>query len=289
MKGWVEIFTSGTHTSSQGKTKEWSLADLDKMVQSYAAEKHEAPIVIGHPKNNDPAFGWVEGLKRSGDTLLAKFKQVVPEFAELVKDGRFKKRSISVYPDGSLRHVGFLGAQPPAIKGLRDIEFSDSEADVYEFGEEKEATMPKTVEELERELAEEKSKRETAEQNAANFEEKAKKATSDFNEQQAKTKSKEIDDFIENGIKEGKILPAWEETGLSEFMKGLDSDEETYEFSEGKKETKGQWFKNFISSFSEHPLFKEMKPKDEDKESDCDFAEADKIAEEMAESHRVES
>ncbi|QPG06553.1 hypothetical protein IT774_05110 [Salinimonas marina] len=63
--------------------------------------------------------------------------QVNADFAEMVKDGAFKKVSASWYmPDHPgnpkpgamyLRHVGFLGAQPPAIKGLRGAEFAEDE------------------------------------------------------------------------------------------------------------------------------------------------------------------
>lgn len=34
-----------------------------------------------------------------------------------------------------LRHVGFLGAQPPAVKGLRSIELAEAEPGVIEFSE----------------------------------------------------------------------------------------------------------------------------------------------------------
>ncbi len=58
--------------------------------------------------------------------------------------GRYKKVSASFYqPDSPnnpvptgvfyLRHVGFLGAQPPAIKGLKDIAFNENEEGVIEF------------------------------------------------------------------------------------------------------------------------------------------------------------
>jgi hypothetical protein len=130
---WCEVFTAGNHTDSEGHTRVWSESDLDIMVNSYDQGKHEAPIVIGHPKDNAPAYGWVETLKREGSKLLAKFKQVVPAFAEAVNQGLFKKRSISVYPDGSLRHVGFLGAMPPAIKGLADFQFKDADKKTSEY------------------------------------------------------------------------------------------------------------------------------------------------------------
>jgi len=67
------------------------------------------------------------------------------DFAEMVKNGAFKKISASFYtPDSAsnpvpgvfyLRHVGFLGAEPPAVKGLRAPEFSDAAEGVVEFSE----------------------------------------------------------------------------------------------------------------------------------------------------------
>lgn len=130
----VEVFRAGDHTDSAGRRRTFSEADLDK-IAAYDPATHEAPVVIGHPEHNAPAFGWVERLYREGPVLKADFKDVAPEFANLVKAGRFKKRSISLYPDGSLRHVGFLGAVPPAIKGLRDVAFAEGEASTFEFGE----------------------------------------------------------------------------------------------------------------------------------------------------------
>lgn len=74
--------------------------------------------------DNKPAYGWVKSLKASGGTLPASM-ELAPEFVEAVKQGLFKKRSASIYPDmdgkGSyLRHVAFLVAVPPAVKALAE-------------------------------------------------------------------------------------------------------------------------------------------------------------------------
>ena len=146
----IEIFKEGTHRSSEGLTRTWSHADLEAIARVYDPEVHEAPLVVGHPRDNAPAYGWVKALEVDGDRLVARTHQVAPEFAELVKAGRFKKRSASFYGPkhpanpvpGSwyLRHVGFLGAQPPAVKGLRDARFGDEGGEVVtveiEFTEE---------------------------------------------------------------------------------------------------------------------------------------------------------
>jgi hypothetical protein len=123
---WIEAFKTGTHTDNQGQTKTVTIADLDHMVEKYDPIKNGAPIVIGHPQSNAPAYGWVEALKRIGETLYFKAWYVTPEFTEMVKAGLFKKRSVSLYPDGTLKHIGFFGAMPPAIRGMKDIaDFSD--------------------------------------------------------------------------------------------------------------------------------------------------------------------
>ena len=80
-----EIFRTGTHTSLNGQTKDFSETDLDTIASSYDPQQNEAPIVIGHPETNAPAYGWIEKIKRVGDRLIAFPKQVSSEFSELVK------------------------------------------------------------------------------------------------------------------------------------------------------------------------------------------------------------
>ena len=121
---WIEIFRGGKQIDSAGREHDGD-AIINLAVKNFDAKTHEPPLVVGHPQNNAPAFGWVQGLKESGGRLLAKFKDVVPEFEAIAKQGLYKKRSASFYPDGRLRHVGFLGAAPPAVKGLADLKFDD--------------------------------------------------------------------------------------------------------------------------------------------------------------------
>lgn len=134
---WIPIFKGGEQRDSQGRVHDGN-ALIDKAISMFNPNQNEPPIVIGHPKNNNPAFGWVKELKKIGNTLYAKFKDVVPEFEDLVRKGLFKKRSVAFYPDGSLRHVGFLGAVPPAVKGLTDLKFMERrKAMSFEFDETK--------------------------------------------------------------------------------------------------------------------------------------------------------
>lgn len=140
-----EIFRSGKHTAASGDTLSFNETDLQAAVAAYDPAVHEAPIVVGHPRDNGPAYGWVGSLSYADGVISADPIQVDASFAEMVAAGRFKKRSASFYtPDAPnnpkpgayyLRHVGFLGAQPPAVKGLKDVSFSDAEEGVVEFGD----------------------------------------------------------------------------------------------------------------------------------------------------------
>ena len=131
---WFEIFKTGEHTDSSGNKASYSEAELDKIATLYnsrlkESDSFQAPVVKGHPKTDDPAFGWVEMLKRKGNILFAKIKQLAPEIIEEIKQGRFKNISIALYPDMLLRHIGLLGAIPPAVKGLKPVSFSEN--DIY--------------------------------------------------------------------------------------------------------------------------------------------------------------
>ena len=139
----IEIFRAGKRPDSSGNLTEIKISQLAQAVTAYDPNLHEAPAVIGHPKDNAPAYAWVKGLSLEGATLKAELAQIDPEFSEMVQAGRFKKVSASFYLEDSphnpkpgklyLRHVGFLGAMPPAVKGLRNPEFSEDEKGVVNF------------------------------------------------------------------------------------------------------------------------------------------------------------
>lgn len=140
------IFRAGRHRTIGGQTVEFSEADLAAVAAAYDTAVHEAPLVIGHPKTDDPAMGWVSGLKCVGLRLEADFRQMDPAFAEAVEAGRYKHVSAAFYaPDSPrnpkpggyyLRHVGVLGAVPPAVKGLGPLSFAEDDTVFLAFGEE---------------------------------------------------------------------------------------------------------------------------------------------------------
>lgn len=139
LNDWVEVFRAGSHTDSKGRSCTFTEADLDQMVSNLALGA--APAVLGHPKHNDPAYAWVKegGAKREGASLFAKFEDINPDFKAGVDSGAYRERSVSVYKDKDagwrIRHVGWLGAVPPAITGLTPLDYS-AEVDSFEFAAE---------------------------------------------------------------------------------------------------------------------------------------------------------
>jgi hypothetical protein len=139
----IHVFKAGDQTSAQGVQRNFSDKDLEQVVKTYDPAIHEAPLVIGHAGDNDstPAYGWIKGFAKQGGNLYADVA-FTDTAKDLVKDGHYRKVSISFYsPDSAInphkgkwsaRHLALLGASPPAVKGLEPFSFSEAEG-VYDF------------------------------------------------------------------------------------------------------------------------------------------------------------
>jgi hypothetical protein len=128
-----QIFRAGTHTAMSGQTLNFSDTDLTVSAYAYSQKNKPAPLVLGHPDNDLPAYGHVVKLIAKADKLFA-FAEVSETLLQMVREGRYKNVSAAflgpLHPKnpvrGSwmLRHVGFLGAHPPAVKNMDRLEFS---------------------------------------------------------------------------------------------------------------------------------------------------------------------
>jgi len=139
----IHVFKAGDQTSAQGVQRKFTPKELKQVVDNYDPSIHEAPLVLGHQGDNDslPSFGWIKGFQSDGQNLFAEvaFTDVAKD---LVKDGHYRKVSISFYsPDSqinphkgewSARHLALLGASPPAVKGLEPFSFAEW-GDCYDF------------------------------------------------------------------------------------------------------------------------------------------------------------
>ena len=116
---WFEVFRAGTQTDSKGVEHTFSDADLNSVVANFKPKS--APLVIGHPKMDDPAWGWASELKAEGGSLFAKAEDVCAEFAQAVQSKRYPNRSVKLEKVANgyqLAHIGYLGGKPPAVDGL---------------------------------------------------------------------------------------------------------------------------------------------------------------------------
>lgn len=138
-KATLAVFAPGTHTAMDGRTITFTPENCIDLANSYDPSVSEAPFVIGHPSLTAPAYGWAERLEFRDGIVYAAPRQVNPAFAEAFNAGSYKKRSLSIYqPDSPgnpkpghfyARHVGFLGAVPPGVKGLPDAQFAEASGD----------------------------------------------------------------------------------------------------------------------------------------------------------------
>ena len=132
----IKIFRAGTFTSMEGRPVSFTAADLADIAAAYDASADPAPLVVGHPGLDAPAYGWVAKLAVQGDELVALPDRVEPSFAAAVNAGRYPKVSARFWPPAhpanprpgkwALQHVGFLGAAAPGVSGLGTVSFAAS-------------------------------------------------------------------------------------------------------------------------------------------------------------------
>lgn len=134
----VEIMKPGRYIDSKGNETEFTADDLAECAESYNAESAwRAPLVLGHPKTDDPAYGWIDSLKVEGGKLVAQIGKISQGLTNAIRDGLYRNHSASFYkPDNPrnptpgklyLKHLGFLGATPPAVKDLEPISLSEDD------------------------------------------------------------------------------------------------------------------------------------------------------------------
>ena len=287
----IEIFRPGRHIDDQGVAHHFSDADVNGMAASYNPALREAPLTVGHPKDNLPAYGWVKAIARNAAGVLAITPHnVEPQFAEMVAARRFPKRSASFYPPQApnnptpgqwyLRHVAFLGAQPPAIAGLKDIQFSQDDAGgAVSFSESVTAepviTPPQEPDDMSKELqaqldeanaklATEKSAREKAEADMATHKKTATDAQAEaasFAERARADRKAGFVSFAESQVTAGRLLPKDKDMAVA-TLDAL-ADAQPVEFAEGdatRKVSPAQWLQDLIAKAAPSVSFGEFAP-----------------------------
>lgn len=130
------VFRPGLFTAMSGQDCHFSDGDVRTMAAVFSPATRPAPLCLGHPTDDRPVYGQVKGLTCKEGKLYA-----TAEFSEelhgLVRQGCYRYVSASFFSPQEmrnprrgayyLRHVGFLGAVPPAVKGLGPVTFCESD------------------------------------------------------------------------------------------------------------------------------------------------------------------
>lgn len=120
--------------------RDYTAAEFDEAA-AHARELagvYHIPLKLGHSdtqllagqSDGDPALGWVENVRRKGQSLYGDLKNVPAKLAQLIKSGAYRGRSAEFWLDTEfagkprafmLKAVALLGVDAPAVEGLSDI------------------------------------------------------------------------------------------------------------------------------------------------------------------------
>lgn len=237
----VPVFSVGTHTDSKGKQVTVTEADLDGIITNFNKDlsgNYHPPVVIGHPKMDDPRFGDLSRISKEGGHLFADIG-VVPELDAALKQGAYPDRSLSLQRlnDGTFRikHLGLLGVVPPAVQGLPSYQFAadggDEECVTVDFSEE--ASMDGWQAQHSEPAADTKTETQKEEEEMGKIEELQQQLDAERAARLAlekKNRQHEFSAFCEGLAKEGKLTPAMQPAVL-DFMEIL-TGVETFDFAE---------------------------------------------------------
>jgi hypothetical protein len=260
----IEVFRVGP--SSRGITT----AEVDQAISNYA--DGQAPLVFGHPKNDDPAHGWVESIRREGAKVFATLRDVSQEAIDKVKAKAFANRSIAFWhPDHSsnpkagewgFRHLGLLGAASPGIPGMPALSFSADDTAIEGneapepaviFAEETTPTVtvtePKGAPKVE--LTQEQFDALEAENKRLKDAADARTKADDEARKAANTA------FVDKMVTEGRLLPGHKAV-FAELFNRLPVDE--VQFDADTKGTLGDELKKILAAASPQIVFEALSP-----------------------------
>lgn len=133
---WFEIARSGLYRGHVPLTK-GMFEDMKHRLDK-GSVPIRAQVKLGHLPKGAPAYGWISALDirpnsdsgpDKGYSLFAE-AEVQPELYEALQRRLYTNRSIGIAPqaDGgwSLDHLAFLGAEPPAIKGMQALNLQEA-------------------------------------------------------------------------------------------------------------------------------------------------------------------
>ena len=67
--GEIEIFRAGTFRAMNGKEYSFTAQDVADIAGAFDPNKAPVPVVIGHPKADEPAYAWLKDVYAKGDIV----------------------------------------------------------------------------------------------------------------------------------------------------------------------------------------------------------------------------
>ncbi|MDD2367344.1 MAG: hypothetical protein PHN84_14390 [Desulfuromonadaceae bacterium] len=222
----IKILKPGMFTSASGRSYTFTPQDLQATAAAYNPALFAAGLVKGHPAHDEPRFGDLSAVEFDGSFLIGTPDNITPEFRNEVNDGRYPYVSLSLYdpnhPANPVpgtyypRHLGFLGAAGPAVKGLGRVELSEDDVSIViiDFSEDEEQTGK---------TGNDKEATAMTEEDLKVKEEALAKREQALNAREKSDRQKLNAAFAEGLVKEGKLLPAQKEsvTALLDFSEGV--------------------------------------------------------------------
>lgn len=286
----VEIFATGTWRPSHG-TVTITDQDLDDLVASYnelGAKPGFIPVLkLGHTdaqkwfgqKNGAPALGFVSKLWREGSKILANFSNVPDAIVDMISKKRYNTVSVEIYPryehegrtlKNVLAAVALLGAELPAVKGLKELAASLFNAEVaFQHADELVTYTQGEPDMTDRSFTQAEHDALTADAVAratAEFETRITALTADvtrltgerdraseaLRQFTAEAEAREFTAMVDAAIAAGNLVPAQRDMAIA-FGNTLNG---TVKYGDGEKPAK-ELFKEFLATFKAGPSTEE--------------------------------
>jgi len=234
----VEVFSVGIWNGDA-----YTEGDLNEMVHAFyeLQEKVKPPVKLAHDnsmhlKDGQPSLGWVKGLKKVGDKLIATVTQVPEVLYKAITSGRYKRVSAEIYwnlkESGKvfkrvLSAVGLLGADIPAVTNLADLEaflsmtpeagtfekmatyaFDVNESGEIKIDEEDNKMSDEKIKQLTDELNKAKADLEKSQDENKTYKAEAEALKKEKSESLKTARVDEVKTFCEQMVKDGKMTPA---------------------------------------------------------------------------------
>ena len=135
------IMVPGAYPIAEGRNVTFAEVDLRMMQTAYNELKPQrhAPLVVGHPEDDRPSHGYIDSLKLIDDKHLIGYGHEMSHGLHSgLREGLYRRYGAQFFaPDNPknpvpgiwfLKHLGFIGPEPPVYRGelTTEVKFAES-------------------------------------------------------------------------------------------------------------------------------------------------------------------